>query len=307
MIVLTRSPFRASARLALTAAITLAGGFGAARADLIAYESFSDQPGQVLSGNGGGMGFSGAWHPGVIGPKAGTSSPDNSAAYQVQGTSLTGGLPSLGGRVAALAQYSLGYGVSRDLSSSIGAAGTTVYMSMILRADGTLNEGASGGFFGLLLNASTTTAAVSNDLFIGKTGSGASYGLEDRGGNNSHMAGTSAAIGVSDVLVVKAEFAAAGQADKFTLYVNPTATSMGTGVVKQDSDVGTVGSLTIYSSGAFSLDEVRIGTSLGDVLPAGAGDAVAVPEPASVAMLAIAGLGGGALARRPNRAGKAAL
>lgn len=297
MIGLTRSPFRASARLAFTAAITLVGGMQAARADLIAYESFSDQPGKVLAGMGGGTGFSGSW-------RAGTLGPDNSAAYQAQATSLDGGTGSTGGRVAALAQYSLGGGVTRDLSQSIGAAGTTAYISMLLRADGTLNEGASGGFFGLLLNSSSPTAASTSDLFIGKTGS-SNFGLEDRGGNNSHLSAAAAAIGVSNLLVVKAEFAAAGEPDKFTLYVNPTsATNMGAGVVKQDSDVGTVGSLTIYSTGAFSMDELRVSRDLGDLVPAG--DTVAVPEPASVAMLAIAGLGVAGVAARRKRAGQPA-
>ena len=299
MIGFTRFPFRSSARLVLTASITLVGGFQAARADLIAYESFSDPAGQTLSGMGSGMGFANSWQSATISPNgSGTSVADNSANYVVQATSLDGGaIPAQGGRVAALAQYSLGSGVTRDLSTPIGAPGSTVYISMLLRADGTLNEGASGGFFGLLLNASTTTPSTSQDLFIGKTGGG-NFGLEDRGGNNSHLSSTTAAIGVSDFLVVKAEFSAAGTPDKFTLYMNPTATDMGTGIVKQDSNLGMVNSMTIYSTGAFSMDELRVGTTLGDVVPAG--ETVAVPEPASVAMLALAGCGVAAFARRRN-------
>ena len=247
-----------------------------------------------------GTGFSDSWHAGTVTPNStGNSMPDNSASYMVQATSLDGGVvPAQGGRVAALAQYSLGAGVSRDLAAPIGAAGTTVYMSMLLRADGTLNEGASNGFFGLVLNASTTTPSSSQDLFIGKTGSGY-FGLEDRGGNNSHLSSTAAAIGVSNFLVVKAEFSAAGTPDTFTLYLNPTATSLGTGVVKQDSNLGMVNSLTIFSTGAFSMDELRIGTTLGDVVPAG--ENIAVPEPASVALLAIAGCGVAVFTRRRGK------
>ena len=283
-----RFSFGVSARMILTATITLAGGFQATRADMLAYESFSGQAGQTLAGMNGGTGFAGAWEAGDLGP-------DNSAAYQVQANSLSGGTaPSAGGRVAALAQYSLGSGLSRDLATPIGTPGTTVYISMLVRADGTLNEGASGGFFGLLLNGSTTTPALSQDLFIGKTGGG-SFGLEDRGGNNSHLSPTAAAIGASNLLVVKAQFAASG-VDTFTLYVNPTPGNMGTGVVKQDSFLGMINSVSLYSTGAFSLGELRVGTTLGDAIPAGE-TLVAVPEPASVVLLSLGGLGVAGLAR----------
>ena len=277
----SRFSFRSTARLVLSATIACAGGAQAARAALMGSDSFSGTAGQTLAGMNGGTGFSDAWHAGNLGP-------DDSASYVEQSRSLDSAIvPTSGGRVASLAQYSLGSGLTRDLATPMGTPGTTYYMSMLLRADGTLNEGASGGFFGVLLNASTTTPALSQDLFIGKTGSG-SFGLEDRGGTNSHLSTTTAAIGVTDLLVVKAQFNASG-ADTFTLYVNPTATDMGTGVVKQDSYLGMVNSLSIYSTGAFSLDELRLGASLGDVIPAG--ETIAVPEPASVVMLSLGGLG----------------
>ena len=185
------------------------------------------------------------------------------------------------------------------MSDAIGAGGTSVYISMLVRADGTLNEGASGGFFGLTLNASTSTPSVDQDLFIGK-GTSSNYGIEDVGGNNSHLSSSSAAVGVTDLLVVEANFAASGP-DKFTLYVDPTATSMGPAVVKQDSNLGTISSISLYSTGAFSLDEIRIGTSLGDVMPAGETITNAVPEPASLVMLGLGTLGVAAARHRRNR------
>ena len=284
MIGTTRFSFSLSARLLVTAVLGIAGGSSMVRADLVVADSFSGTPGKALAGMSGGTGFSDAWHAGSMGP-------DSSANYVQQATSLEGGAgPSTGGRVASLAQYSLGGGISRDLASPIGTAGTSIYISMLLRADGTLNEGASGGFFGLVLNGSTTTPSLNQDLFIGKT-SGNNFGIEDVGGNNSHMSNTAAAIGVSNYLVVRADFTSSGP-DKFTLYTNPTAANMGDGVVKQDTDLGMISSVSIYSTGAFSLDELRIGTTLGDVLPVGAGvDVGVVPEPASVIMLGLAGLG----------------
>lgn len=287
MIGTTRSWFHFSARLLLTASIGIVGGAQAVRADMLAYDSFSGQAGQTLAGMSGGTGFSDAWHAGNFGP-------DASSSYEVQADSLSGGTaPSLGGRLAALAQYTFGSGMTRDLSTPIGQAGTTAYISVLLRADGTLNEGISGGYFGLTLNGSTTTPSLSQDLFIGKP-TGSNFAIEDRGGANSHSSATAAAIGASNLLVVRADFAASG-ADKFTLYVNPTVIDMGPAVVKQDSFLGSINSLSIFASGAFSLDEVRVGTKLGDVLPSPAG--TTVPEPASVLMLALGGLGAAATAR----------
>lgn len=289
MIGFTRGSFFSSAKALLTAALGVVVGGQAARADLTAYDSFSYTPGQALSGQAGGTGFAGAWAPGAL-------SADGSNSYYTQGTSL-GGSASSGGRVASLANYSLGNQLSRTLAQSLGATDQTVFFSVLLRPDGTLNEGSSGGFFGLNLNSSTP----SNDVFIGKTGGGSFYGIEDRGGNRSHLSGTSAAVGASTLLVVQADFAANGT-DKFTLYVNPTSPSnLGTGIVKNDSDVGIISSLSLYGTGAFSLDELRIGTTLGDVIPAGVSIG-AVPEPASVVMLSIAGLGAAAFARARRRA-----
>ena len=287
MIGMTRSSFAFSARLLLTTAISLVGGTQAVRADMLAYESFSGQAGHTLAGMNGGTGFADAWHAGSFGP-------DASAKYVVQADSLDGGTtPPMGGRVAALAQYSFGSGLTRDLSTPLGTPGTTAYISVLLRADGTLNEGISGGYFGLTLNASTTTPSLSQDLFIGKP-SGSNFAIEDRGGANSHASATAAAIGVSNFLVVRADFAASG-ADKFTLYVNPTTIDMGPSVVKQDSFLGSINSLSLFASGAFSLDEIRIGTTLGAIFPSPAG--TMVPEPASVVMLTLGVLGAAATAR----------
>jgi hypothetical protein len=83
-------------------------------------------------------------------------------------------------------------------------------------------------------------------------------------------------VGQTVFLVVKAEFAAGN--DQFTLYVNPIpgAPEPAAGVVKNNSNVGDVAGLTIYSTGEFSIDEFRLGDTFADVTP--------IPEPASVVM-----------------------
>ena len=249
------------------------------------YDSFSYTPGQALAGMNGGTGFAGAWKPGTLGS-------DDSAAYQVQGSSLGGGLlPSLGGRVASPGGLLAGKRFdSRPRSADRSGEQHRLHQHVAPRGWDVERRGFGRFLLVSCSTASTTSSSLSQDLFIGKT-SGSNFGIEDRGGNNSHMSSTAAAIGVSNLLVVRAEFSASGP-DKFTLYVNPTNASMGEGIVKQDSELGMVNSVSIYSTGAFSLDELRIGTALGDVMPAGESiGASAVPEPASVLMLGIASLG----------------
>jgi hypothetical protein len=70
-----------------------------------------------------------------------------------------------------------------------------------------------------------------------------------------------------------------GGNDHFTLYVNPTpgGPEPVSGVVKNNSNIGTVAGVTIYSTGAFSIDEFRLGETFADVTPT-------IPEPASLAM-----------------------
>ena len=63
-------------------------------------------------------------------------------------------------------------------------------------------------------------------------------------------------------------------------------------VVKNDSNVGIVNGLTVYSTGAFGLDEIRVGTTFADVTPV-------VPEPGVMLVLP---LGAMALSARRGRA-----
>jgi hypothetical protein len=75
-----------------------------------------------------------------------------------------------------------------------------------------------------------------------------------------------------------------------TLYVDPTpgGPEPGTGVVKSDTDL-TVGSnlginsLVVYSTGAFALDEIRVGSTFADVT------ATAIPEPSTAVLAALGG------------------
>ncbi len=136
-----------------------------ARATLLAYDSFSDTPvGIPLIGtSNSGTGFVDPWHPGGFNASI-------FANYTIASGSLTDdGLITAGNSITTSAQTAIS-GLSRDLATPIGIPGTTVYLSVLMQPQGTLDQGALGGFFGLYLNASTTTPALSQDLFLGKPG-----------------------------------------------------------------------------------------------------------------------------------------
>jgi hypothetical protein len=103
----------------------------------------------------------------------------------------------------------------------------------------------------------------------GKPGGGAisEYVIEDRGGLNQVSTGVPVLVDQTAFLVLKAEFRSAG--DRFTLYVNPPPVPVepSGGVVRINHEATLIQGLTIYSTGEFSLDELRIGTSYADVAP----------------------------------------
>jgi hypothetical protein len=233
------------------------------------YEGFDYEvtPPFELAGNNGGTGFSTAWESG--GFNAGISSN-----YLLEpGSLIYPGLATSGNYVTSAAVDGIA-GITRELSTPLGAANTTRYISFLLRPEGNVG----GGFFGLVLEDVNEP-----ELFVGKPGGGNldDYVAENRGGALQVTTGAAATVGETTLIVIKAEFTSAGN-DIFTVYVNPTVGGpepiMGT--VKNDANVGIVSGLTIYSSDAFSIDEIRIGTTFGDVTP---GTPV-VPEPTSIAI-----------------------
>lgn len=204
----------------------------------------------------GGFGFAGPWVQGGFNVAA--------SGYTARARSLC--YPRLevsGGSVSGQA-FSAINGAVRDLAQPFGANDTTAYVSFLVQPRGTLNDGVLNGFFGLTLNGS-----LGRDLFIGKPGGGMleQYVLENRGGSGQVPSGVKVKIGRTTLLVLKAQFMAGN--DVFTLYVNPKAgrPEPAGHIVKTDADLGTVPRIGIYSTGAFTVDEIRIGTTFADVVP----------------------------------------
>ena len=258
-------------------------GFGVeSRADLLAYEGFGYMNiGANLRGRTGGagsFGFAAPWQAGGFN----ASISDN---YDVAADSLAfGNLLTEGNRAYTTSTNAIA-GLTRNFTSPIGAAGTTRYYSFLLRPEGTVGAGAFEGFFGVTLET-----AVDPEVYTGKPGAGAltNYVIEDRGGGDQRASLVPVVAGQTSLLVVKAQFGQA--ADTFTLYVNPTpgGAEPASGIVKT-SNTGDGLGFTLYSTGEFSIDELRLGETFADVTPV-------VPEPAGATVLL--GVATALLARR---------
>ena len=99
-------------------------GGATVRAALIAYDGFNYQPGTLLASQSGGMGFANPWTPGGFN----TSISNN---YTIGGGSLSSGsLATSGNSVTASATNALA-GLTRSLSTDLGAPGTTSYFSIL--------------------------------------------------------------------------------------------------------------------------------------------------------------------------------
>jgi hypothetical protein len=200
----------------------------------------------------GGTGFVGPWLPGGFNI-AGAAYAPLPRSLKFRGLERRGGSVA-GGTFAAI------NGMLRGLALPIGLDGTTVYLSFLLRPLAPLGEGQFGGFFGLTLNG-----LLGNDLFVGRAGV-EPYVLETRGGTGQVVSDVPAQVNRTALLVLKAEFLNGN--DTFTLYVNPNprAAEPASGFVKSDLDLGTVGMIGVYSTGAFAIDEIRMGATFEESL-----------------------------------------
>jgi hypothetical protein len=229
----------------------------------IAYDGFDYPAASSLAGQNGGQGFSGAWSIGGF-------NVAQSVSVAASGSLAYSSLATTGNHVTT-PTTSLLNGTQRNLSSAISSG--TVYLSCLLRPEGTIGQGNGNGFFGVYLHGSLA------ELFFGNSGANGHYAMEQRGGFGEVTSADVPVAGQTEFLVLKATLLAGN--DIFTLYTNPTPGGYepSTGLVKSNLDIGTLSSLDIYSGGAFSIDELRVGTSYADV--------TLTPEPCSLVLLGV--------------------
>ncbi|TVS15548.1 MAG: hypothetical protein EA424_15770 [Planctomycetaceae bacterium] len=222
-----------------------------------AYEGFDYAPGGAdLLGQGGGEGFDdAAWFP------SGFNAPTYANFKIAEGSLAFSSLATAGNRVRTEATPRIA-GLGRRLATPIRAEQTTtLYLSLLVRPEDN-GGGFLNGFFGVYLDG-----PGSADLFIGAGGSPRTYRLETRGGRGLACSGVNPVAGETALLVVRADLQPGR--DVFTLYVNPApgAPEPISGTLKEDLDVGGFQTLVIYSTGAFSLDELRTGATYEQVTP----------------------------------------
>ena len=249
-----------------------------AAAGLIAYDGFNYGPvGVGLNGltGGGSFGWGGAW-----------STTGNSTIAAGSLTSPTVPMSVTGNSVTAAAA-----GTNRDSSRSfpspLGTAGTSLYVGFLIEPEGVVGGGSDNGYFGLNLMSTEGGPGV---VMIDKPGAGAEndWVLESNFGNGQFASSVPVISGQTYLMVCRIDFATSGS-DTFSLFIDPPSTTQPAtpDAVKGGVNFGQMSALDITGPGAFSIDELRVGTTFASV----------VPEP-SAWLLAICGVGGLWFARR---------
>ncbi|MBL8384781.1 MAG: SBBP repeat-containing protein, partial [Burkholderiales bacterium] len=231
-----------------------AADIGAHESTLVAYEPFAYAAGS-LNGANGGSGWAAGW--GNVGTSTAVTAGGLQHAdvdMQVNGGSAQLTIPLVLGSVSQ----------ARDLSSSLGAATGTTWLSFLVQPAST----ATDNYIGLQFGDPAGTRA-----FAGINGN--QFVLEQYGGAGRVVVGGIApTAGQTYLLAVRLDMTAG--ADGMTLYVNPTpgqaAPDATLAANKSDLDLGTfaridlAGGRTLATNNAM-LDEIRVAGSYLDVAP----------------------------------------
>src|SRR5208282_1351878 len=225
---------------------------------LLFSEPFDYPKGERLTGKNGGTGFAQAWGSGGFNsdPNAPHVVGDDSLAFKNLATS---------GRSCKVAVQDRIVGMERSLAhpEEFAKPGSTRYVSVVMRPEGKLGDGPLNGFFGLCLRSK------GGELFLGKPGNEAmdKWVMEERGGTAQVATASPVVANQATLLVLKIEYKEG--TDRLTLYVNPKPgeAEPTNGTVKDNADLGVTDTVLLYSTGAFSVDELRAGETFQSVLP----------------------------------------
>ena len=236
-------------------ALVLALAASRAPAALIAYEPFDYPADKPLVGATNGFGFDEPWRPGGFNARL------FNLARMKPGALAFPGLATKGTNHLEINAVPDGieeiHGVTRLLSTNLAVPGATFYLSFLHRPDG------EAEYSSVVLGTGD-----SGELSIGKSGSVKRYHISERGGVGRVLSNVEPVVGKTVFRVVKLEFK--DGPDRFTLYMNPTPgkPEPPTGAVKDDLDLEFAEGFTLYSRGAWSVDELRLGHTWEDVTPA---------------------------------------
>lgn len=224
-------------------------------AALIAYEPFDYPPNVPLVEQTNGIGFKSPWQPGGFNARLFDLYNVRPGRLEYPGLAMKGtnhasaDTPPGGGPVIA--------GIARLLSTNLAVPGATYYLSFLHRID------APEEYASVVIGTGDGA-----ELSIGKSGSIREYHISQRGGVGRMLSGVEPVVGKAAFLVVKMEFK--DGEDRFTFFVNPTPgkPEPASTTVKEDLDLQHADMLFLYSRAAWSVDEIRLGTTWADVTPA---------------------------------------
>ncbi|MDA8376383.1 MAG: PEP-CTERM sorting domain-containing protein [Planctomycetia bacterium] len=268
---LASSSLAARAAVAGAALAMLASGLAAqsARASLLVYEPFNYTSGSTLNGQTAtGTGLTGTWggsNTGTI--SAGSLSEGNLAT--ADNSYLSGG----------------GNNTISFVSNITATTGNPVWGSFLLNTPSNV----ASNYGGLVLEPAAPTSSAPAP-FIGISNSG-HFLVQKYGSSDNTVLGTAASANTTYLLVFEdIANATSGGPDTLNLWVNPTAGAANPPATPDVSNtystspIGAISGIDLANGGGFSYDEVRIGTTYADVTPA-------VPEPATLGLVAIGAMG----------------
>jgi hypothetical protein len=234
-----------------------------ARGALIAYEPFDYPVGSALKGKTNGFGFAEPWRPGGFNARLSNLAHMEPGPLEYPGLTVNGSNHLHISAVEAAAGIS---GLARLLATNLNSPGAKFYLGFLHRPDG------EKGYSAVVLGTGTGV-----ELAITQSDKVPRYHIAQRGGNRPVLSDVESGVGKTALIVVKMEFRKGR--DRFTLFVNPIPgqPEPPEGVVKEDLDLEFAENLTLYSRGAWSVDELRLGTTWEDVTPAHGGPPATEP------------------------------
>lgn len=177
---------------------------------------------------------------------------------------------------------------SASLASAISTVGNTVYFSFIGQVGSNGNDASTMGL-------RFTDSSNNTILGLGRTNTG-EWGINT---GSAFRSSTGNSAGTLGFVVYKVTFGAAGGAnDRVDFFLNPgengevAATSSWSGLTLSDNSIGKI-YLRAYGNANTQFDEIRVGTTWGDV--------AAVPEPSTYGLMGAGALASAMLVRRRRR------